>query len=244
MKKLLVVLMIVVGVLALPGVYRYVDLRVRYPYRTARARQRLGEIRQYLMDNNIKDFKLGYYDYDDSFHLAVFDIDIQDLEWTRKIPLSELKIDYTHVKDLSPLACQAQYLLRLSANVTWIRDLSPLAGCTNLEELSISDTLVDSLAPISGIPLYRLDIRGTGVDDLTCLNTNNLMDLDFSLDRHVVWKGLSRIRMNPKTRVGPWLRPEYSWERFDEFYANPTNESAKAIQSSWEIYGRAKYFHR
>ena len=236
--------MIVAAMLVMPAVCRYIDFRLKYPYRTEKARRRLAEVSQYLRENNIKRFDLGYYDTDDSFHLAVFDIDICDLEWTRKIPLSELKIDYTHVKDLSPLACQAQYLLRLSANVTWIRDLSPLAGCTNLEELSISDTLVDSLAPISNIPLYNLEIRGTGVDDLTCVNTNNLIWLRFSLDRHVEWKGVSRIRSNPKIGVGAWVSSEYSWERFDEFYANPTNDEAKAIQSLWEINGRAKYFHR
>jgi eukaryotic-like serine/threonine-protein kinase len=49
---------------------------------------------------------------------------------------------------------------------TFIQDLSPLQGSTNLALLDVGDTRVVDLEPLRGLPLQRLYIFGTAVADL------------------------------------------------------------------------------
>ncbi len=242
MKYLKICTQVLLLLVFLGIVCKFFYRHLKYPYRTSEAIRRLEDVEHFLKMRDIKNFRLSYYDFDGTFSLYVFDRDVRDLNLISDIPLSELRIDYTHISDLAPLEKQAKSLLRLSANVTWIQDLSPLRYCTNLQSLSISDTFVDTLAPISNVPLYELDIRGTSIDDLNPLNTNRLRSIRFSLDRHLDGKGVSRIRSNPNINIGPRVPAKCSWTWFDEFYSAPTNNRANEIRASWEIHSRAKYF--
>ena len=242
MKNLMKLLVASFCVLVILPFFNHIAIILKYPHRTGKARNRLEKVSKYLEKHGIVDYDLEYYDYNDCFSLCILDTEIWDLDWSTNIPLAVLDIDFTHVRDLTPLSCQSNTLTRLSANVTLITDLSPLASCINLEELHISDTMIDSMASIANLSLQDLDIRGTGIDDLTLINTNRLKHVRFSIDRYLSWEGMSRIRNNKEISVGPLTDRDESWQMFDKYYSNPTSKAGKEIQSIWECNNRAKYF--
>jgi hypothetical protein len=88
------------------------------------------------------------------------------------------------VADLSPLAGLTA-LQKLSLWYTQVEDLSPLAGLTGLTNLDLSGTQVEDLSPLAGLTaLMRLDLGGTQVEDLSPLaGLTSLRVLDLQCPR-------------------------------------------------------------
>lgn len=73
------------------------------------------------------------------------------------------------LSDLSPLA-DCPNLKNLSAVDTAVRDLTPLAGHPSLKELTLSSTKVTDVSPLASIPtLEMIWLYGTAVEDVSCL---------------------------------------------------------------------------
>jgi len=81
-----------------------------------------------------------------------------------------LVADVTPVKDLSPLAGLTSLKVLLLQG-TQVSDLTPVARLTNLEELFLHRTQVSDVSPLTGLTrLTKLDLRSTRVRDLSPLN--------------------------------------------------------------------------
>ncbi|MEY8404632.1 leucine-rich repeat domain-containing protein [Oscillospiraceae bacterium 44-34] len=73
------------------------------------------------------------------------------------------------LSDLSPLA-SCPNLTELSVVDTTVSDLSPLAGHPSLKELTLSSTKVTDVSPLAAIPtLEMIWLYGTAVEDVSCL---------------------------------------------------------------------------
>lgn len=73
------------------------------------------------------------------------------------------------LSDLSPLA-SCPNLTELSVVDTAVSDLSPLAGHPSLKELTLSSTKVTDVSPLAAIPtLEMIWLYGTAVEDVSCL---------------------------------------------------------------------------
>lgn len=73
------------------------------------------------------------------------------------------------LSDLSPLA-SCPNLTELSVVDTAVSDLSPLAGHPSLKELTLSSTKVTDVSPLATIPtLEMVWLYGTAVEDVSCL---------------------------------------------------------------------------
>ena len=96
---------------------------------------------------------------------------ITDLSPLEGLPITTLVVCDNHITDLSPLSSLTGLsTLWLGGNTA--SDLSPLAGLTRLQDLNLdgvdsSDQLtpLDSLAPLSGLPLVRLSLGWRTVSD-------------------------------------------------------------------------------
>ncbi len=83
--------------------------------------------------------------------------------------IKELDIAGREIKDLSPLAGLSA-LEQLVLNDTQVSDLSPLAGLTTLRWLWLDSTQVSDLSPLAGLTaLESLYLRSTPVSDLSPL---------------------------------------------------------------------------
>jgi len=100
---------------------------------------------------------------------------VKDLTPLKGMPLKELYLDFTKVKDLSPLKGVPLEVLWLSC--TKVTDLTPLDGMP-LERLHLLGTNVKDLTPLEGMPLKELYLDGTKVTDLTPLDGMPLERLD------------------------------------------------------------------
>ena len=92
---------------------------------------------------------------------------ISELTPLRGMRLSELDLEGTTVKDLSPLSGMSS-LRRLKMARTRVADLSPLAGLP-LVHLALESTPVTDLRPLKGMPLEELFISSTHVTSLSAL---------------------------------------------------------------------------
>jgi hypothetical protein len=97
--------------------------------------------------------------------------EIDDLECLRGMESLEwLNLDNNPgLSDLSPLA-SCPNLTELSVVDTAVSDLSPLAGHPSLKELTLSCTKVTDVSPLATIPtLEMVWLYGTAVEDVSCL---------------------------------------------------------------------------
>ncbi len=115
---------------------------------------------------------------------------VSDLSPLRALPLTRLRVDETKVTDLSPLASLKALrhlgLIRLAVgdfspvwtlsqlesldlSFTSVRDLSPLRDLRALRELGLWGTPVDSLEPLTSLPLESIDLNWVARPDLSPL---------------------------------------------------------------------------
>ena len=93
------------------------------------------------------------------------------LEGISDLPaLTQLHIEEnTDLCDISPLAT-CTVLEQLSAWKTAIQDLTPLAGHPSLRDINLNSTKVTDVSPLADIPtLERVWLYGTAVEDVSCL---------------------------------------------------------------------------
>ncbi len=88
---------------------------------------------------------------------------LNSLRPLRGLPLVELSVADTDVRDLGPLTGMA--LEKLSLRNTEVSSLAPLAGM-KLTELDCTGTRVADLTPLQGMPLSRLEAYNTPARDL------------------------------------------------------------------------------
>jgi eukaryotic-like serine/threonine-protein kinase len=93
---------------------------------------------------------------------------VSDLTPLRDMPIEVLLLRENQVSSLEPIRGSrlGAALRELFLYKTFVQDLSPLRGCTNLALLDVGDTRVVDLEPLRGLPLQRLYIFGTAVADL------------------------------------------------------------------------------
>lgn len=115
-------------------------------------------------------------------------LDFSDLTQLMQLPksigsakrLQYLKLSGTRIKDLSPLAGLTN-LRQLDLNNAIIKDLAPLAGHPSLRVLYLHNTWVSDLSPLAQMPgLERLDIGKTQIASLspvTGISTLNWLNL-------------------------------------------------------------------
>ncbi len=104
------------------------------------------------------------------------------LEVLAGAPLGGLNLSgVERVSDLAPL--REMHLSELNLNRTSVKDLSPLSGMTSLRSLDLVQTKVSELTPLAGIPLVHLDVEQTFVTDLGPLEGMPLEWLDLTYTR-------------------------------------------------------------
>lgn len=163
---------------------------------------------------------------------------IEDLSPLRGMPLDSLNLVATHITDLTPLSGSPITSLDISFNQ--IADITPLATCPSLKRLhlshtrvydlkaleglkltdiDISNTNIGSVIPLRGMPLQKLRMDRTYVDDLTPLGSiSTLRELTFPLGAH----GVEVLRTIPVQFISTKLdgdRPAQTaiefWKEFD-----------------------------
>ena len=87
---------------------------------------------------------------------------LSDLSPLKGLPLQEVCVSHTRVKDLAPLA--GLRLTKLDLAGTRVTDLSVLKGMP-LRELTLSHLAIRELKPLAGLPLESLNISHTEVSD-------------------------------------------------------------------------------
>ncbi|MCX6993261.1 MAG: protein kinase [Kiritimatiellaeota bacterium] len=99
---------------------------------------------------------------------------LSDLTPLKGLPLREVCVSNTRVKDLSPLT--GMLLTKLDLNGTCVTDLSILKGMP-LRDLTLSHLNIRDIKPLAGLPLEYLDISYTEVSDLAPLRGMKLKRL-------------------------------------------------------------------
>jgi len=102
---------------------------------------------------------------------AIMLSNIDSLEGLRGLEsLTHLDVSYnSSLRDLSPLA-SCPNLSELSAVETAVSDLTPLKGLADLKKLTLSSTPVTDVSPLAAIPsLEAVWLYGTAVTDVSCL---------------------------------------------------------------------------
>lgn len=142
---------------------------------------------------------------------------LKSIEWTRDIPLEELGIHGSKVRDITPLEVQSD-LQTLDATSSSIADLTPLRHLKKMQKLSLSYTLVSDLQPIAGIDIKELNLAGIPADDISMIRTNELEILRISFDKNKKWKGIGRIRACPNVKINGFVNPKEGWAMYDRIY--------------------------
>jgi len=115
---------------------------------------------------------------------------IDDLSGINALPITELDLDHTGIRNLKPLAGLKLRVLKLwDAGVT---DLRPLSGMP-LNILFIHSPVAD-LEPLRGMPLTNLGIASSAVSDISSLAGMKLTKLSIESDRLV---SLASLRGQP-----------------------------------------------
>jgi eukaryotic-like serine/threonine-protein kinase len=94
----------------------------------------------------------------------------------REDGLLALYLGNTNIADLKPLVGMPLGTLDLT-RCKQIEDFAPLSEMRSLTELNLSDTGIDSLAPLRGLPLVRLDLTDTEMFDISDLQGMKLVFL-------------------------------------------------------------------
>lgn len=100
-------------------------------------------------------------------HLWIEPTKPYNLAFTKHLPLETLRISFTSVSDLSPLAGSHLTTLDL-ANCKQITNIEPLRGLA-LTNLVLFSTGVTDLSPVKGMPLESLSLDQTKISDLSPL---------------------------------------------------------------------------
>jgi len=89
--------------------------------------------------------------------------------------------------DLSPL--RGMHLEKVQVNWTRVKDLSPLTGMNSLRLLYCNETLIDDLKPLAGLPIEQFHFFGTGVKDVSLIRQMPLKEACLVLHRKTLSKG-------------------------------------------------------
>ena len=97
--------------------------------------------------------------------------------------LTDLNLDGNHISDLTPLANLNPWHLHLAEND--LRDISPLAGLTNLYSLFLQENGIADISPLTGLRrLYFLNLRDNKITSIEPLRTmHSLREVDLSRNR-------------------------------------------------------------
>lgn len=121
---------------------------------------------------------------------------ITDLSPLKGMPIDELNLVNTPIEDLRSLASLPVRMLWLTGSP--VEDISPLRKCSRLESLTLHQTKVQDLSPLSGSSLQRLHIGETPVSDLSPLAGMRLTRLVF--DRQKITRGIEAIQAMPSLK--------------------------------------------
>ena len=116
------------------------------------------------------------------YYKDITDDDVENIGRLTNLTKLSLEIDYIY--DITPLADLTK-LTELSLDANRISDISPLAGLTELKYLDLGANLISDLTPLSGMTdLTMLDLGSNQIDDLTPLSgLTNLKELDLSVNQ-------------------------------------------------------------
>ena len=157
----------------------------------------------------------------DSLDLAV--THITDLTPLAGSPITSLDISFTQIADLTPLANCAR-LKKLLLSHTRVYDLNPIAAL-KLTELDVSNTNIGSVTPLRGMPLEKLWMDKTYVNDLTPLGSiSTLRELTFPFGAH----GVQALRAIPLQFISTKLDAEHPAQTAAEFWKEFDAEATHA----------------
>jgi serine/threonine protein kinase len=157
---------------------------------------------------------------------------IKDTSALRSMPLVDLDISNSGVNDLSFLSGKRMH--RLVLTNCPVSNLTPLKGM-QLSELYLANCKqLTSLAPIHGQPVHTLDLRGSGVEDLSDLEGMPLRMLVFNPAS--IKKGINVVRSCKTLTLidsawPPRMGSAEFWKQYDEtmrkMSAPPTADGRK-----------------
>ncbi|MCB1276874.1 protein kinase [Prosthecobacter sp.] len=148
---------------------------------------------------------------------------IDTVEPLRGLPITQLNLGESRVRDLGPLhgmplrrldlrkcaqltdlsPLRGMPLEYLNISETFVADLSPLQGMP-LRELNAGFTKISSLAPLHGMPLESLDVSATAVGDLSPLKGMPLRHLNVT---STLVSDLSPLKGMPLEFLGAFACP-------------------------------------
>ena len=149
--------------------------------------------------NRFADYCLNFYELPEETKVVVQDLISAEAEyWVNVVDtdkcyaaeqeltnIKDKKLQLTIVEpdlilDLTPLTTIDQSITEIRANLPDVKDISPLAGFTNLELLEIKASNIKDITPLSSLTnLRELDLRGNLISDLSPLSSlTNLETLD------------------------------------------------------------------
>jgi serine/threonine protein kinase/Leucine-rich repeat (LRR) protein len=99
---------------------------------------------------------------------------LADISALNLMPLEEVNASGTDIDDISVFKTLSNLKKIDLSNCQMMTDLSELQGLTNIADLNLSKTKVDTLAPLQGIPFTHLDLSDTSLNDLSPLTTSSL----------------------------------------------------------------------
>lgn len=120
-----------------------------------------------------------------TLHLYYEDITDDDVEKIGQLTnLTKLSLDIDYIYDITPLANLTK-LTDLHLDGNRISDITPLTGLTDLKKLDLGSNLVGDLSPLSGMTnLTELNLRSNQINDLSPLSElTSLTELDLSVNQ-------------------------------------------------------------
>ena len=156
------------------------------------------------------------------FELDLRGSNISNLNVLEGMPIEELLLSGTSVRNLSPLK-EMRNLRKLDVANTTVSDLSPLKGLA-LYELNITKTRVVDLQPIKGMPLHVLSLVQTGVRDFSHLKSLPLRDLYFSAEDSYSDRDIKILREKDSIRcINYYGNVHEFWSDYDQGKFRPPN---------------------
>lgn len=131
---------------------------------------------------------------------------LSDLSPINLMPLEELNASGTDVDDLSVIKSLKRLRKLDLSNCELLTDLSELQGLTNIVELNLAGSAVDSVAPLRGIPFTHLDIANTQLRDITPLNPTSLEWFNINTSKVINITVLSNAPLDYFTAVKTRIR--------------------------------------
>lgn len=120
-----------------------------------------------------------------TLHLYYEEITDDDVEKIGQLTnLTKLSLDIDYIYDITPLANLTK-LTDLHLDGNCISDITPLTGLTDLKKLDLGSNLVGDLSPLSGMTnLTELNLRCNQINDLSPLSElTSLTELDLSVNQ-------------------------------------------------------------